>query len=164
MAAERAGSYPPQAIEITIYKFLTACFGASIGPANTHLCFSNENHSVGRGGNQALATRKYDYSIQSCYLMCFNTQSVLQHPEILYHSYERMRSICICCHYIRDILYLPWLIWALRLPAKVQTKTLTTNITSKPPPMLIAMWLASLLVPKSLSTMCLSTLEAGLLQ
>lgn len=62
-----------------------------------HLCFSNENHSVGRKITQALVTRKYDYNIQNCHLICFSIQSVLLHPEILHPSDEKMRSICIYC-------------------------------------------------------------------
>lgn len=58
-----------------------------------HLCFSNENYSVGRKNTQTLITRKYDYSIQNCQLICFGIQSVLLHPEILHPSDEQMRSI-----------------------------------------------------------------------
>lgn len=76
-----------------------------------------------------------------------------------------MRSICICCHYIGDIIYLPCLIQALRWPMKAQTQDFNHkyNFEASPRFPLIAMWLASLLVPRSLPAMCLPTLEAGLL-
>lgn len=138
--------------------------GDLAGPASTHLCFSKGNYSVGRE-KRTLLTGKYDYSIQSCHLMCFNTQSVLQHPESLHYGAELMRSICICCHYSGDIIYLPCLTQALRWPMKVQTQDFNHkyNFEASPRFLLIAMWLASLLVPRSLPATCLSTLEAGLL-
>ena len=96
-----------------------------------HLCFSNKNHSVGRKTTQALVTRKYDYNIQNCHLICFSIQSVLLHPEILHPSNEQMRSICIYCSCTDCIIYLLWLCRALREAMKsLNTRALTTNMNS----------------------------------
>lgn len=89
-----------------------------------HLCFSNENYSVGRETTQALVTRKYDYSIQNCHLICFSIQSV-PHPEILHPSNEQMRSIYIYCICTGYIIYLLGLLRALGWPTK--RRALTTS-------------------------------------
>lgn len=92
-----------------------------------HLCFSKENYSVGRETTQALVTRKYDYSIQNCHLICFSIQSV-PHPEILHPSNEKMRSIYIYCICTGYIIYLLWLLWALTWPTKsLNRRALTTR-------------------------------------
>lgn len=129
--------------------------------------FLNENFLLLAGGkNQVLVTRKYDYSTQSCHLMCFNSQAVLQHPEILHHSDSRMRSICICCDYKGDIIYLPWLIQALEWSMKAQTQDFNHkyNFETSPRFLLITVWLAFLLIPRSLPAMYLPTLETGILE
>ena len=84
MAEQSSNSCPRQAVEITASKILTAYLGiAQDLPA--HICVFQMRIILLAGKKKTLLAGKYDYSIQSCHLMCFNTQSVLQHPEILYH-------------------------------------------------------------------------------
>lgn len=146
-------AYFRQVIWITAFQFLTICYGI-IQDLPTSICvFRTENYSIGRNNTQALITRKYDYNIQNCHLMCF---SISRNPPRKWWANQAGL-------YLSKLL---WLLWVLRWPRKGLIMTaLNMSMTLRPPSDLCSLPMTSLSFGTQIPAWHIfPTLTPGLLQ